>query len=210
MGDPRPPSAGDLGLLLDEIDDLRRRVSSLESPSGTQRGLTADKTTATLAYLAGLQSYGSVGTASATLSAQPADGTVRWFTTAVAPNNHVIGPVYVPTGRMLVTASVGEASMTPADGFMIAYVSFRVNDAAGKAVVATGARTGRLYFNQRIGQGISTGPSLVNIDSAQFAGPFTITPLIGIWGQNTGSGQAVSCVYNNPSLRVEIIGDGVY
>jgi hypothetical protein len=50
----------------------------------------------------------------------------------------------------------------------------------------------------------------VNIDTAQFAGPFTITPVIGIWGQNTGSGQNISCVYNNPSLRVEIIGDGVY
>lgn len=210
MGDPRPPSAGSAGLLLDEIDDLRRRVRALEAPSGTQREQTADKTTATLNYLAGLQTYGSTGVTFATLSNQPADGTVRWFLLATAPNNHVIGPINVPTGRLLVTASMGEASITPADGFMIAYVSFRVNDVDGKTIVATGARTGRLYFNQRIGQGISTGPQLVTIDPVLYKGPFTVTPLIGIWGQNTGSGQTISCVYNTPSLNVEIIGDGVY
>ena len=39
MGDPAPPSGGDLGPLLREIRELKKRLAALEAPSGTQRAL---------------------------------------------------------------------------------------------------------------------------------------------------------------------------
>lgn len=209
MADPVPGRPG-YGALVDRVGGANQRLGRLERPGGTQRSGTTSTVEDTVAYLQSLQAYGSSGASSTTLSAQAADGVVRWFfVSSTVSQRHIIGPIEVPTGRMLVTASLGEASMTPADGFMIAYVSFNVQDADGKVLVGNGARTGRLYFNQRIGAGLTTGPSQVIIPSTA-RGPFTITPVVGIWGQNTGSGQTITCVYNNPSLRVEIVGSGVY
>lgn len=37
MADPTPAGGGDLGQLLQELQDLKKRLSELESPSGTQR-----------------------------------------------------------------------------------------------------------------------------------------------------------------------------
>lgn len=207
MPDPTPPRPG-YGALADRITKVERDVARLGTPSGTQRMLTSDTTQATVDYLASLKSYGSTGVGSASLTNQPTDGVIRWFqVSAGPPNNHAIGPIDVPTGRLLVQASVGEASMSPVAGeFMIAYISFRVNNSDGDIVVAVNTFSGRAYFNQRIGLGITTGPIGITVDPLD--GPFTITPLIGIWGQ-VGSGGTNSCTYNNPSLRVEIIGSGV-
>lgn len=208
MADPRPPRPGVDGLA-DRIRDLEREVERLRSPSGTQLGGTTGQTEAAIAYLNGLRSYGSTGVTFVTLTNVDADGVIKWYAlSADLAQRHAIGPIEVPTGRLIVQASMGEASMTPADGFMIAYISFRVNDADGKQIVGIGTHTGRAYFNQRIGIGITTGPVGVTIP-ASFRGPFTITPVVGIWGQNTGSGQKVSCTYNTPSLRAEIIGNGL-
>ncbi len=206
MPEPTPPRPG-YGALVDRLSKVERDIARLGTPSGTQRMLTSDTTQATVAYLASLKSYASTGVGSVQLTNQPGDGVVRWFQVGAAPNNHVIGPIDVPTGRLLITASVGEASMAPVPTeFMIAYISFRVNNANGDIVVATNSYSGRAYFNQRIGLGLTTGPVGITVDPLE--GPFTITPVIGIWGQ-VGSGGTNSCTYNNPSLRVEIIGSGV-
>lgn len=214
MADPTPHREGLEGIL-DAIADLRRQVNDLSSPSGTQRGQTSDRIAGAVAYLNSLRTYGSVGAGSATLSNIPADGTTRWYSigpgAADGPNSHFVGPIEVPTGKLLVTASVGEASITPNNnGFMIAYVSFRVLDADGVTVMGIGAKSGRLYFNARIGTGMTTGPQVVDCDPSRYRAPFRATLYVGIWGQNTGQGaQTVTCAFNTPALRVEVIGDGV-
>ena len=43
MGDPAPASGGDLGALVREMQGLKRRLDNLESPSGTQRALAAQR-----------------------------------------------------------------------------------------------------------------------------------------------------------------------
>lgn len=37
MADPTPAAGGDLGALIAQFQDLKRRISDMESPSGTQR-----------------------------------------------------------------------------------------------------------------------------------------------------------------------------
>lgn len=73
MGDPAPPTGGDLAPLLAELRSLKKRVADLESPSGTQRGQV-------LRDLVGRVGYAVDGTGT----------TATWA--ALQPNNTPWGP----------------------------------------------------------------------------------------------------------------------
>ena len=206
MGDPRPPREG-VGVLVEQIKDVKRRLSRLESPSGTQRYGSVETIEATLAYLSSLQAFGASGSPAVITGTVANDETNYWF--ASSPDTRVEN-LAIPTGRCLVTASVGEASLTPGGSFVLGYVSYSVRDANGDVVpgAALGTNRGRLYTGQRMGLSISTGPQLVTVDPAVNPGPYLVRAFVGMW---VAAANTTPCsgVFNDLSLRVEIIGSGV-
>lgn len=219
MAEPRPPRP-ESGALADRIAALESQVAALRSPTGTQRAGAVGGIQATVDYLASLQRFGSTGPNAISLSNRTAIGSVEWFlmgtgagTLANIANIHVIGPIArIPTGKVMIEASAGEASITPGGGFMIAYVSFSVRTgnsfatSEGATVIRShGISTGRLYFNQRIGAGLTTGRVLVDVPTNNLE-PLWITGQIGVWGETPANTSPISAVFNTPSVFAEIVG----
>lgn len=201
MADPIPRRAG-AGGTADRLRKLEEDVADLKNPSGTQRAGTSGELAATVAYLASLRLYASSGGAtSMTRSAEPNDQTVRWY---YPTPQHAI-TLDAPTGRLLVEASCGECSISPNGGFVLGYVSFRIEDANAKVVWSQSTTySGRFYSGSRLGVGISTGRVAVPINLANFVGPFTVRLALGTWASTTNVG-AVGLTFNNPALNVEVI-----
>lgn len=207
MTDPRTP-VEELRAISEELGKLSTRLDKLEMPSGTSSFQTTTKMQATLAYLASLEAYGDNGSHTSTGTVPNND---TWYYFATAPNDTAIVGVDFPTSRALVTASVGEASVTPGGSFVIANVSFEVTDGLGNVVPGYGRggfAQGRLYTNSRLGLSISTGPVEVAVDRLATPPPYTVRLFGGMWVASANTTPA-STVFNTPTLRVEVIGDGV-
>lgn len=210
MGRVRPHRGNlptELGFLIDMLEDFEQRIDTLETPDGAQRNDTVGRVVATLAYLASLQTYAASPAASVSTGTVPNDAQIYWF--ATTPDTGLT--IDIPTGKATVEASVGEASLTPGGNFVVGYVSYSVRDANGINIPghALGNNTGRLYTNQRLGLSVSTGPNSVVIpDPVAYPGPYLIRAFVGMWAA-TANTTPVSGVFNNPTLRVSVIGDGV-
>lgn len=195
----------ELGWLIDTLDDLDDRISKAERPGGTQYAETTDVTARTVAYLLSLKTDGATGVATSTGTVAN-DGVVHYFTTT----SLVQVNIDAPTQKMIVTASVGEASMTPGGSFVVGYVTYRIKDIYGVQVpgAVTGSNSGRLYTGARFGASISTGPCIHEIDPVLNPGPYEVTLIVGVW-VSTLNTTPCSGTFNDPSLVVQIVGDGV-
>lgn len=193
----RGPIPSDLGWLVDFLDDTEERLRTLEGPDGGQAA-------GVLAYLAGLRTYG-VNAFNFNTGTVPNDGVTRWFDLDASVT------LQIPTRKFLVTASVGEASVTPGGSVVQAWISYEILDANGDNIASTGAlghNSGRLYTSSRIGLSISTGPQKHEVfDVDNNPGPYTVKLYAGFWSPNTNT-TAASCQFNDPSLIVQVIGEG--
>lgn len=192
----RGPIPSDLGWLADELDAIGDRLRTLEGPDGGQAA-------GVLAYLAGLRTYG--GTAPSFNSGSvPNDAVTRWFDSTIAIT------LDVPTKKLLVTASVGEASVDPDGSFVIGRVSYEIRDSSGAVLsgCAVGTNSGKIYTAERMGLSISTGPQRHEIvDPIANPGPYTVSLFGGMWVAAANAGPC-STQYNDPSLVVQVIGEG--
>lgn len=206
MADPRPSGDG-MAPFVDRLLAIERRLADIRTPSGTQRVQGVEQIQATVNYLASLKTHGFSGSSPLITGVVANDAVNHWF--ATSPDT-TVGSIDCPTGRMLITASVGEASLTPGGSFVIGLVSFSVKDANGDNIPNAGLaqNTGRLYTDRRMGLGISTGPTLVTVDPALNPGPYQIRGFVGMW---VASANTTDCsgVFQSVSLTVQVIGDGV-
>lgn len=191
--------------LPETLKGLQKSVDDAQRATGTEKNQTLDRLTKAVEYLSSLRAFSANG-ASWNTGTIPNDQVVRWDDGTVVQ----ITDVDAPWRKMLVTASVGEASVSPpSGGFVIAYISFWVLDASGNvAVDYRSYYAGRLYSGTRLGLSISTGQRLVTVDPTVHPGPYTVRLQFGHWASTTGTGAA-SIQFNSPSLNVQIIGDGV-
>lgn len=206
----------DLGWLVDELDSYGRRLDTLEQPTGSQANSNSSRLTAQIAnlskivtYLTGLRFHNDTG-ANVSFTDQPSDGTWRYFSTGAAQPAATEVTVACPTGKMIVSAACGEASVTPPMGYCITELSVRVTDANGVGMtVGTVGCFARLYTNQRFGQSLRTNDALVTIaDPIANPGPYRVRLVVGLWGVNGNLGTMTVAI-NQPSITVQIIGDGV-
>lgn len=206
--DPRVPR-DDEDRLAAEIRDLKSRLDELERPTGSQRKRNSDAIARQVAYLSSLRTHNDTG-ANFTLSDQPSDGTFRYFSTGAAQPAATEVTVACPTGKMIVSGAVGEASVTPPMGYCITEIAIRVTDANGVGMtVGTVGCFARLYTNMRFGQSLRTNDALVTIaDPIANPGPYRVRMVVGVWGVN-GNVGTITVAISQPSVTVQIIGDGV-
>lgn len=203
MADPTPPRP-ELGALVKEINDLKKRIARLQSPSGTQRHTAVDQLEATVAYLASLKTLGASGSSPLLTGPVANDATFHWF--ATSPDTRLEN-VVIPTGRALVTASCGEASTTPGGSFVISAVTYSVRDSRDVVVSGhgIGQNTGRLWTDRQMGLSISTQAQVVEIDPVVNPGPYLIRGFVGMWVA-AGNTDPCSAVFTDVSLTVQIVG----
>lgn len=197
----------DLGWLVDLLDDFETRLEGVERPSGSQRAGTTDSVERTVAYLASLITVADNGAAPLSTGTVANDNVVHWF--ATSPDTTVT--LDCPTGKLLVTASCGEASITPGGDFVVAYVSYSVRDANNVVIpgAGLGAKDGRRYTSIREGIGLTTNQQLVIIpDPVAYPGPYKVRAFYGMWVGPSNTTPA-SCLFQSQSLVVQVIGDGV-
>lgn len=206
MADPTPPRPG-LGALDQRFQKLEKKVSRLQSPSGTQRATAVDHLEATVAYLASLKMHGASGASPLSTGTVANDATFHWF--ATSPDTGLTD-IAIPTGRALVTASCGEASTTPGGNFVVSAVTYSVRDLNNNVVAGhgIGQHTGRLWTDTRLGIPLSTQPQLVEVDPLVNPGPYLIRAFVGMWVA-AGNTDPCSAVFQDVALTVQIIGDGV-
>lgn len=199
----------ELAWLIDELDDMTRRLATLEQPSGSQTNSNTALITRQIAYLASLKTYNDTG-ANFTVSNITADGTFRYFNSGATQPNATEMTIDVPTGKMLVSGAVGEVSLTPPGDFAIAQVGVFVTDANGASItIGTAGCYARLYTNMRFGQSLRTNDALVTIpDPIANPGPYRVRLNIGLWGV-AGAPGTITCAVSQPALTVQIIGDGL-
>lgn len=206
MADPAAPAEG-YSVITTRMERIEKRIKRLESPSGTQRYGSVERVEATLDYLASLQTHASSGAPAVSTGTVANDAVTHWF--ASSPDTRVAG-LEIPTGRALVTASVGEASLQAGGSFVLGYVSYSVRDVNGDVVpgAVIGTNSGRLYTSQRMGLSISTGQQLVTVDPAVSPGPYVVRAFVGMWVAEANT-TACSGTFNDLALTVQIIGSGV-
>lgn len=191
--------------LAETLKQQSKSIQDAQRPTGTEKNQTLAQLAKSIDYLSSLKYYARNG-GNWNTGTIPNDQTNRWDDGSVVE----IANVDVPWNKMLVTASVGEASVAPAtDGYVIAFVSFWVLDVNGDVAVDFRAYyAGRFYTKERAGISISTGPRLVTVDPLAHPGPYTVRLQFGHWASIVGTGSP-SIQFNSPSLTVQIIGDGV-
>lgn len=196
------PDEKRLSEALKALDKANREANR---PTGTEKARTLEGLSRAVDYLASLRVYATNGGGWNT-GTIPNDQVLRWDDGSTVE----IANIDVPWRKMLVTASVGEASVAPAtDGYIEAFVSFWVLDANGDvAVDFRSYYAGRFYTKERAGISISTGPRLVTVNPDVNPGPYTVRLQFGHWASIVGTGSP-SIQFNSPSLTVQIIGDGV-
>lgn len=185
------PPDGPLGELTQAIGELRRQVKELERPTGTQ-------TAETVKYLASLITRSSSPAGSLSTGTTPGDQTVRWFDTD--PVTAVT--LTAATGRVLVRAGCGEASLAPGEASAVAYVSFTITAPSGFS---------RSYLNQArlfstSDRAIGTSLLVEARPSVPSDEPITVTAKLGIWSSSTVN--LASAVFNSPYLTVQVIDAG--
>jgi hypothetical protein len=189
------------------LKSLDKSVRDVQRPTGTEKDQTVQRLITAVDYMSSLRTYSATGNFWST-GTIPRDQTVRWDDGTMVQ----IGPIDIPWGKAVVTASAGEASVSPGtDATIIALISFRVFDALGVQIGSdtnVQAIAGRLYSLERMGLSISTGPRIVVINPAIHPGPYTVRLQFGNWASITGTGDP-SITFNAPTLHVQIIGDGV-
>lgn len=195
IGTRRGQIPSDLGWLIDELDDMHTKIDDLESLDGAQRFGTGN-------FLRGLKTYGASNDLLAT-GTVPNDGVTRFF---YPTPDMIVQDIDVPTSKLLISASVGEASITPGGSFVVAYAGFTVRDIDNGVV--TPARSANVYTNTRQGLPMSTGQQYVDIDPVANPGPYTIRFYTGMWVATLNT-TACSTQFSDMSLVVQIVGEGV-
>lgn len=191
--------------LAETLQVQARSIRDVQRATGTEKDQTVLRLSRAVDYLASLRSY-AVNGGNWNTGTIPNDQTTRWDDGPVVQ----VANIDVPWRKMLVTSSVGEASVDPASGgTIIAYISFWVLDAkGGVAVDFRSYYAGRRFSLTRDGLSISTGPRLVTVDPTTHPGPYTVRMQFGSWASIIGTGDP-SIQFNSPSLTVQIIGNGV-
>lgn len=191
--------------LPETLKALGKSLQDAQRATGTEKNRTLEQLGKAVDYLSSLQLYSRNG-GNWNTGTIPNDQVSRWDDGSGVE----IANIAVPHNKMQVTASVGEASVSPAaGGYVIAYISFWVLDVNG-AVTGDNRSyfAGRFYTGQRAGISISTGPRLVTVNPATNPGPYTVRVQFGHWATTAGTGDPW-IQFNSPSLNVQIIGDGV-
>lgn len=193
--DPRRP-IDDLDRVGVEIANLQRQIDDLASPGGTRYA-------GTVAHAASLKTYASAG-ANINVNPVPNDNTVRYVQVAGAS---IVIPS-VPTGELVITASLGECEIRPDGGLMVGYITYQVKDANNVTVAAPfGTNNGRISFPTRIGVSITTGECYHPVDTVAHPGPYTVYLFVGHWASSAG-GLAGIVDFRDPALVVKVIGEG--
>lgn len=188
---------------------MERRLDELERPTGSQRNLNTERIGLQVAYLASLKTLNDTG-ANFSVSGVAADGTFRYYSSGATQPNATEMTIDVPTGKMLISGSVGEVSLTPPGDYAIAQIGVFVTDANGVSIPSgTAGCYARLYTNMRFGQSLRTNDALVTIpDQVANPGPYRVRLNLGLWGASSSPGT-ITCAVSQPSVTVQIVGDGV-
>ncbi len=150
MGDPAPPTGGDLAPLLEEIRRLKKRVGDLESPSGTQRGQV-------LRDLVGRIGYSADGTGTS----------ASWTANAATP--FVWGPLLTFELAEPRTVSIQTALRGNAEGTAVAATT-NVTTAGRGAIFVDGVMAG--------GARGEVGVSIPSVAGSTFRYDYAISSLI--------------------------------
>jgi hypothetical protein len=204
MTDPRTP-VDDLRVLAEELRGIRNRLDKLESPTGTSAFQSVAKMQGTIEFLSGLQTYAGTSNTFAT-GTIPNDQTWYYFEPTPAL---VLTDIEIPTGRCIIEASLGEASITVGGSFVIGGVTFDLKDSNGVSIPGghLGSDVGRLYTNQRLGASVSTGQQFVSIDPALYPGPYSVR-LYGAGWVAIANTTPCSATFNDPALTLRVIENG--
>lgn len=199
------PTEGDLGPLVRELQDARRRISELERPTGTQSAEAVRNLELTIAelqtqsdYLASLITRSSSPAGTLSTGTTPGDQTVRWFDTDPVTAVTLIAA----TGRVLVRAGCGEASLAPGETSAVAYVSFTITAPSGFS--QSYQNQARLFSTSD--RAIGASLLVEGRRSAPSNEPITVTTKLGIWSASTV--DLASAVFNSPYLTVQVIDAG--
>jgi hypothetical protein len=188
---------------------IENTLQELKGPSGTQRAQAVATLQATVDYLASLKEFSDNGSSTSS-GTVPADDAWHYF--PMSPSACEIVGFAMPTRKCVITASLGEASVTPGGSFVIGAVTFELTDANGAVVSGYqrgGFYMGRVFTSQRVGLSISTGPAPVAIQNTTLnPGPYTARLFGAMWVSSLNT-TAASTQFNSPTLRVEIVGSGV-
>lgn len=193
--------------LAEELKAQTKSLQDVQRPTGTEKEQTVARLIKTVDYLASLRYY-AVNGGSWNTGIIPKDEVIRWSDGTVVQ----VANIDVPYRKMIVTASVGEASVTPGSGSGVAieaFVSFWVLDVNGDPVGDYRSYyAGRMYQLTRSGLSLSTGPHVAYVNPVVNPGPYTVRLQFGYWSTVAGTGDP-TIQFNSPSLTVQIIGDGV-
>lgn len=209
MADPAPSRDG-MGALADEITRLRARIGELEKSTGTQRAQAVATLQAAVDYLASLVTYFAQGSNFNTGTVAD-DDTFHWFEST--PDSCEITGMEIPTGKCLIAATVGEASVQPGGSSVVATISFELYDGGGNLIPGTASsgtadHHARLFTTAQMGASLNTPDYLAEFDPVEYPGPYRAVMKFGMWVSSANT-SACSTQFNYPSLRVQVIGDGV-
>lgn len=209
MADPTPPRSGPAAIADQMVADQKKRAE-LGRSSGTQRARAVVRLQETVDYLASLTTFFAQGSNFNT-GTVPDDETFHWFD--ATPDSCEITGMEIPTGKCLVTATVGEASVQPGGSYVVAAISFELYDADGTLIPGTASsgtadHHARLFTNARMGTSLNTPDYLAEFDPVAYPGPYRAVMKFGMWVASANT-SACSTQFNYPSLRVQVIGDGV-
>jgi len=191
--------------LAETLKAQAKSLQDVQRPTGTEKDQSIARLIRTTDYLASLRYY-SVNGPGLNTGIIPKDEVIRWSDGPVVE----VASIDVPWQKIIVTASVGEASVTPGTGAAIeAFVSFWVLDTFGNPVGDYRSYyAGRMYQLSRAGLSLSPGPHAAYVNPLDNTGPYTVRMQFGYWSTVAGTGDP-SIQFNSPSLTVQIIGDGV-
>lgn len=191
------------------LADQKKRAA-LERSTGTQRARAVARLQGAVDYLASLVTYFAQGSNFNT-GTVPGDDTFHWF--EATPDSCEITGMEIPTGKCLVAATVGEASVQPGGSYVVATISFEIYDGGGNLIPGTDSsgtadHHARLFTNARMGASLNTPDYLAEFDPVEYPGPYRAVMKFGMWVSSLNT-SACSTQFNYPSLRVQVIGDGV-
>ncbi len=183
----------------DDVDwriGVDRRLDELEIPSGSQRNQTVN-------YLGGLKTVGA--SAPLLLTGTVPNTSTYFFFNSVPPIR--VDDLDVPSGRLLVSVTAGEASITPGGSYVITTLGFSVYDATNTSIPTISFVSAQSYTNQRKGDPLSTGQQYVEFDTSVYPGPYSVRALFGMW-VSTLNTTPCSTQFSDMSMVVQVVGSG--
>jgi hypothetical protein len=203
MTDPRQPTE-DVDRLNIELKALADRLSSLESPSGTQRVAAAARLQKTVDYLASLHTASQNGGSVPDFPVPRDDNWHYQATTAVVTG------FTVPTGHAIVRAACQRVGIVTAGSYVEGGVGLEIRDANGNVPNGFGkeATLARLWTDRAMALSLVTPDYHFAPDPVANPGPYTITAYVAGWAAPANT-SAIDIDFDVSTVYAGVFGYGV-